>query len=490
MIDGRGISRNFVMLSAGQILSRLLAFVVTIHMTRVLLPIEYGAIVFTATLMTYAGILVDFGFDSWAPLEVARGEIPVAKIVSNVVTSRLAMLMPALCILGLATWLMPLPQLTKVIILISGFGLILIAIDLTWLFLGSKSVIPAIVSDCLTQVIAAICVCTFVHRPSDVLYVPVVMVVAKSFSVVYLIVTYMRAHGTISLGIDRASAKHFLTAALPLVGSSIVGRILENFDILLLGLWAGGEAAGLYGASFRIVWMLMLITGAYYTALRPQLAQAFLIGFHHIEGAFDRITRLAVAVAIGVAVGGALVAKSVVLWVYGTAYASATQTLQILFVLLGVYMVNRLYRTLLISFNRQRSDLQIMTSAAAINIALNLIVIGKFGIAGAAAVNLVCEVVILLLDYLVCRNFVGNVWLLRHLWKPAIAACVMAIVINNTQFLPMFVQIALAGTAYIAALALMRAITREDLHFISKKESELTAVSADQSHQICAVTGN
>lgn len=467
-----GISRNFAILSVGQMISRILAFAVTIQMTRVLLPDQYGAVVFAMTVLAYVGIIVDFGFDAWGPLEVARGITPVSTIVKSVVSLRLLMLIPALVGLAIAVYLMPLPTLTKTIILILGATMIPSALDLNWVFLGSKSMVPAIVSDCLCQLLMASGVFLLVKHPSDVIYVPIMQVTTRAIAVSYLIVTYLRTFGRLKIGWEAETVKKFVGGSLPLLGSALVGRIIENFDILLLGLWVGSEATGLYGASFRVVWMLVLITVAYYTALRPTLAQAYVQGFHTIEALLNRIMRISAAIAVGVSVGGILVAKPLIDLLYGKAYLPAAPALQVLLALFGLHMLSRTYRVTLISFNKQGNDLRIMALAALVNVALNLLVIKNYGIMGAALANFACEFLILVLDYMAAQKFVGRIPLGRHLWKPAIAACFMYPIIEATHDLHLFIQIALAGGAYVVMVFLFRAITIDDVKVILNRKKK------------------
>lgn len=464
-----GISRNFAILSTGQMISRILAFAVTIQLTRVLLPDQYGAVVFAMTVLAYVGIVVDFGFDSWGPLEVARGITPVPTIVKTVVSLRLFMLLPALVLLTVGTWLLPLPDLTKTIILILGTTMLPSAVDLNWVFLGSKSMVPAIVSDCMCQALMAVGVFCLIRQPDDVIYAPILSLVTRAVAVTYLLITYVRTYGTLKLGFEPDTVKKFVTGSLPLVGSSIVGRIIENFDILMLGIWVGSEATGLYGASFRVVWMLVLITVAYYTALRPTLAQAYVQGYHTIEDLINRVMRISSAIAIGAAVGGILVAEPLVAFLYGKAYLPAVPALQILLAMFGMHMISRTHRVMLISFNKQANDLRIMTLAALVNIVLNLLVIKKFGIVGAASANFACEFLILILDYISVQRFIGRAPLGRYLWKPAIAACLMTPTIQLLHDQHLFLQILAGGLVYVAVLFLLRAITIDDARAIFKK---------------------
>lgn len=479
--DKPGISKNFAILSVGQMISRILAFAVTVQMTRVLLPDEYGAVVFAMTVLAYIGIIVDFGFDAWGPLEVARGTTPIPTIVKSVVSLRLLMLIPALLGLSIATYLMPLPELTKTIILISGLTMLPSAVDLNWVFLGSKSMVPAIVSDCLCQALMAAGVFLLVKQPSDVISVPILQVVTRAIAVGYLIVTYVRTFGVPKLGWEKDTVKKFVSGSLPLVGSALVGRIIENFDILLLGIWVSSEAAGLYGASFRVVWMLVLITVAYYTALRPTLAQAYIQGFHTIEALLNRVMRISAAIAVGASVGGILVSEPLVEFLYGKAYLPAVPALQVLLALFGLHMISRTYRVTLISFNKQGNDLRIMSLAAVLNVVLNVLVIKQYGIMGAALANFACEFLILVLDYISAQKFVGRIPCGRYLWKPAIAACFMYPAVQVTHNMHLLIQIAFAGTIYVALVFLFKSVTMDDVKVILNRNKNLSKAEQEKA---------
>lgn len=465
------ITHNFAILSIGQLASRFLAFIVTVNLTRVLLPDEYGAIVFATTVLLYAGIIVDFGFDSFGPLEVARGTVSVQSIVKTVLTLRLSFLVPAVIGLGIVTWLLPMPALTKMIIALYALSMLPSALDLNWVFLGSRIMLPAIVSDIACQALLALGVFLLVKQPSDAIYLPLIFLAARAVSVTYLIVTFVRRFGSIKLGYERPLIKRYISAALPLTGSAAVGRLVENFDILLIGLWVGSQATGLYGASFRIVWMLILLSVAYYTALRPVLAQAYVNGFHTIETLLSRTMRISTAIAIGVAVGGIIVARPLVQFLFGEAYLEAVRPFQILLVFFALHMVSRTYRVLLISFNRQANDLKIMSAAAVLNITLNLLMIRSFGMIGAAIANVLSETLILVLNYLTTRRFVGHVPLGRYIWKPVICSAVMGFVLISAHSMHVIIQIALGGGIYVAMLFALGVINADDLKNILKSGS-------------------
>ena len=54
-------------------------------MTRTLLAEGFGDVVLATSLLAYAALIVDLGFDALGPLEVARGRIGVDKLAGTVV---------------------------------------------------------------------------------------------------------------------------------------------------------------------------------------------------------------------------------------------------------------------------------------------------------------------------------------------------------------------------------------------------------------------
>jgi len=491
-IGGNVISQNFVVLSLGQLLSRMLAFAVTVQLTRVLLPDQYGAIVFATSVVLYVGIVVDLGFEALGPLEVARGLLPIRGIVQAVLTMRGILVLPALVGLAAVTSILPMPGLTKTIILLYGLTLLPAALDISWFFLGSRMMLPAMVADILCQTLLAISIFFFVKTPGDAILVPIALFACRCVSIAYLLVHFIRNVGPISFGIDLCLIKNLVPRALPLSGSAVVGRVIENFDILLVGLWIGAEATGLYGASYRIVWMLILLSVSYYTALRPSLAQAYVNGFHTIENLLARTMRISTAVAIGTAAGGIVLAKPLVELLFGKAYLGSVTPFQILLIFFALHMISRTYRVLLISFNRQANDLRIMSAAAVVNVVLNIILIKRYGIAGSACANVGSEMLILLLNYISTQVYIRKVPLGRHLWRPTIAAGGMIATLMAIHSLPVIVQVALGGCAYLAMLWAMRAITPDDIRAIfkddlqNKRDSKVAATDRTASKAVMA----
>jgi PST family polysaccharide transporter len=389
------ITRNFAVLSAAQIAGRLLAFAVTVHLTRALMAEGFGAVAFATSVLAGAALVVDVGFDSLGPLEVARGRVPVPALARNVVALRLMLTVPALAALALFAWLAPVTTATRTVVVLYGLSLLANAVDLNWVFLGAERMGLAAAADLAQQALVAAGAFALVREPEHLLRMPLVFLAGRAAAVVILAVAAGRSFGPIRPALDRALLRNLVPAALPFAGSAAVAVVLTYFDLVLVGLWMGTAEAGVYGAAYRILWLPTMLVTAYLTALRPSVARRALSQPASPLSLLGPSTPAVVAVGLLGALLGIAFAPQVVDILYGPPFRDAVVPLRLLLLSFALLVVSRHYRLVLVASGRQALDLKIMAAAAALNVALNVWLVPRFGLMGAAASNVASEAAIL-----------------------------------------------------------------------------------------------
>ncbi len=471
-------SRNLVLLSGGQIAGRLVLFGTTIYLTRVLSAENFGITAFATSVLAWAALIVDFGLMQYAPLEVARQSVPIRMLVRNVIGIRLLLTVAGFGALLLFVGLAPLTSVTVLVLLIYGISLVTTAADLDWLFLGAQLMHVSAAGEIIHQVTMLAGVILFVHRPEDVILVPVVYLVSRLASTAFLIVMAFRRFGWMLPGIDLKFARMILRASAPLAGTAGLAMVSHNFDLIYIGLVLGSASAGLYAAAYRIVWVPTLLVTSYYLVLRPIVAKASTSGIGTIDDLMGNSTRIAMGLVPGVVAGGVLLAEPVVTLLFGDEYAASAQPLKLLFVALGMLAISRNYRLILVCFNRQGTDFWIMSVAAAINIGLNVALIPRYGLSGAALATVASELFILVACYTASRMLIGHVPLGRYLLRPAVALGAMLGVFFLSGGLLLPIRVLLAAASYIVLLIVMRVITVKDVRWfidsISPRRSQPT----------------
>jgi O-antigen/teichoic acid export membrane protein len=271
-------------------------------------------------------------------------------------------------------------------------------------------------------------------------------------------VLFARRFGAPGLGLDRAVLRALLPAAAPLGAGAALGVVLHNFDIVLLGLWRGTPAAGLYGAAYRVIWIPVMLMATYLTVVRPAFARTAPGGGSDAAALLTRTLQVTVGLGVGMAVGGALVADPLFTFLFGPDFRRAVPAFQILAASLVLMLVSRPYRLLLATGNREWTDLRTLSVAAAVMVALNVALIPRLGLEGAALASLLGEVVILVGGHLAASRLVGPVPLGGLLLKATLAAGVMAGALYLAPDVHVLVRVALGGATYLAAAVALRLV--------------------------------
>jgi O-antigen/teichoic acid export membrane protein len=110
---------------------------------------------------------------------------------------------------------------------------------------------------------------------------------------------------------------------------------------------------------------------------------------------------------VPVALGGVLLARDVIVTVYGPDYASGIFAFQVLCLTAGLMFLSSMYGSQLPLLGRQRLLLVDVCAGAAVNVALNLILVPTHSLDGAAVATLAAELVVFVLMVYQNRDFLG-----------------------------------------------------------------------------------
>lgn len=186
-----------------------------------------------------------------------------------------------------------------------------------------------------------------------------------------------------------------LREASPFAASLIFSLIYERADVAIIGQFLGTEQAGLYGPAAVIVTTLFLIPASAYAVMVPVFTRA------HALRAAEFAASLRLFVAINTVLGLFLTlslgcsADRIVYWLYGDKYGESGAVLTILSLVLGLRCITFALGAAIVGAGLQSRRLRAQAVAALLNIALNLAVVGMWGIRGVAWVYVFTEFALL-----------------------------------------------------------------------------------------------
>jgi O-antigen/teichoic acid export membrane protein len=209
---------------------------------------------------------------------------------------------------------------------------------------------------------------------------------------------------------------------------------------------------GWYSAAYRVVFFVLAITYASHVAWLPAVTRA-IAQKRSVDAELSGSLRLSVLVTVPFVVGGIMIAPKLLSALFGDEYVPAATALQLLMVSLFFIALHGPSRNLFLAYDRLGLESAIMAVAVVVNVGLNIVLIPRYGLNGAAVATVAADGVILLLCVAAIMRFHIRPRLLP-LQIPLLAGIAMAAslwLIGVDR--PAAVSIVFGGIVYAGSLA-------------------------------------
>jgi O-antigen/teichoic acid export membrane protein len=170
----------------------------------------------------------------------------------------------------------------------------------------------------------------------------------------------------------------------PIAISMAVNTIALSIDTIALGYFKGTTEVGLYSAAQRVILFLYVIPLFLVTSLLPVISRYAKSDKDKLVVLFKKSAKLFFILSLVVVIIGVFFAKFIILLGFGQDYFGAISVFRILLLLIPAAFINFLVIYTAIALNQQKKLLWGNVGGLVLNIALNVILVPKYGIFGAA----------------------------------------------------------------------------------------------------------
>jgi PST family polysaccharide transporter len=419
---------NYLYLAAAELLSKVLTFAAVAYLARVVNPEGYGYVEFASAVALCAGLVVDQGFGPYGAREIAKSPERSESLVSQIVSARVILAIAAYGAVVLFSVALDRSPAVTQLLLIYGLSLLLMPLLLQWVFQGHDRMQTVAAIQLLRQAVYAAVVFGFVRTAAHIWVAGVAEAVGVACAAMFGVWAYRRQMGGV-IRLHAAIPRHVIVESLPIGLSQLFWMVRMFGATVILGLIAAPEDVGYFGGAMRILIALHTFIWLYYFNLLPSLAQ----GWQRGDGAFSSLTVESlryVAWASGLLfVVWIALAPSVMVGVYGAAFAPAGIVLQTLVGVMVAAAVSGHYRFGLIAAGQQSAEM--IASALGALCAIVLLPVGyrSMGPGGAALALAAAEILVWICAWrysMVRLAMRGHV---RIMALPVLAATLAAIVL-------------------------------------------------------------
>lgn len=265
---------------------------------------------------------------------------------------------------------------------------------------------------------------------------------------------------------DSAILKFMAKIAIPFALTAIFTRLYAFADSILLSKLAGDEAVGWYSIPYKITFAFQFIPLALAASLFPRFSEYFVSDKQKLARAFEQGMKYLMLIVFPIAIGIGVLAHDIVIGLYKEQFINSVLPLQILMASLVFLFLSGPVSTLLNACDRQVTQTGIIGFVAITNITLNIFLIPRFGVVGAAMAALAGNFLIFAIGYYFAPKItqISHKYLLKTTLQVMASTGIMGIVVYQVNQLSNFIIAILVGAiVYCAMMFMTRAIKKDDI---------------------------
>lgn len=463
------IAKNTAFMTLASIGQKIISFVYFTIVARAIGVEGTGKYFFALSFTTIFVVFVDMGLTNVLVREAAKAKDRVGEYLRSVLFVKLftgvAAYLAAIYIINLMGY----PVETKHLVYLSGATMLFDSLHLT-LYGVMRSLgdlryeaISITGSQFLTLILGT----TFLSFRLPIIFLILVFTVSSAANVIFISWVLIRKYKLrLTPSHEPAIASLFLRMAAPFALAAIFARVYSSIDTILLSRMAGDAAVGWYSIPYKITYAFQFVPLALVAAAYPRFSEYYAQNRKRLARVLEQSVKYLLLVVAPVAVGIYLLARDIILALYTAEYLPSVLPLRILIVSLVFSYLSFPIGAFLNACDRQRAQTAIVGFVMATNILLNLLLIPRFGVVGAAIAAFAGNALLTLLGSWfvprIARVSLASIG--KNVVQIGVSAAVMgAVVWLVHQHVHFTISILAGAVVYICMLFVTRAITRSDL---------------------------
>jgi O-antigen/teichoic acid export membrane protein len=289
--------------------------------------------------------------------------------------------------------------------------------------------------------------------------------IGSVFGMIALLVVAAKQAGALTKAswLDFGPLRTHWRAAMSFSAITALTALDSQTDTVLISIYRGEADIGWYNAATTITFSLLMLAQAYRFAVYPLMAR-------YVEQAPDKAVVLFqksvyyMGVIVMPMVAGVLFsAPKIVELVFGEKFTSTIPVLQVLIVSLAFFFIGEPCNRFMLAKDRQRVMVGLLAITAPLNLIINLLLIPRYGVVGAALARTTSSGIFFALNYgYIARNLTG-LTNLRNLIRPLVASLIMAVVVLFLGQTSILIVVLCGIVVYAVALWLVRGVLPDDV---------------------------
>lgn len=453
------------------------------YVTRVLQPEGTGRIAFANSVVNYFSMLAAMGIPTYGIRTCAKvrdDKTALSRTVHEIMTVNLIMTVLSYIFLFIAVAMIEKLRDMSYIIAVFSLNFIFALIGVEWLYKALECYSYITARSLIMKALAVILMFVFVRTKEDYIAYAAILVLANTG---YGILNFINLRKYVSFrGFGKCNYIRHIKPIIIFFAMSVATTVYTNLDTTMLGFMRGNAEVGIYDVAVKIKVILVSIVTSLGTVLLPRasyyIENKLNSDFFRVSG---KALEFVLALAIPCTIAFSIAANQCIVFISGNTYAAATIPMRIIMpTLIFIGLTNIIGLQMLVPLGREKAVLCSEVVGAAIDFILNMLLISKFGAAGAAFGTLAAEAGVLIIQLFAGRKELliikKDIQPIKIIAAALIAAIVMSAFIRY-DWPNLFLELVIIMSVYFIVYAICIIIMREPvcmelLSFIRNKVIE------------------
>ncbi len=474
------VAQNTSFLTLASILQKIVSFVYFTIVARIIGVGNTGSYFFAITFTTIFTVVADFGLGPILTREAAKFTDRAGDYMNTVLASKILFGIATYFLVVFFTVILKYPLELRNLILLSGVTMFFDNLQSSFfsIFRAQKNLIYESVAIVISQILTLAIGTTALLLHGSLIWLIAAYTIPSAVLVFYGAFFVRRVyHFKISPRIDSKIFRQFILLAVPFALAGILGRLYSYSDTLIMSKLLTPQDLGWWSVPYKMTFAFQFIPMALSASVYPAMSSLTITDPSKIGELFVRAWKYLFIIIFPLSLGLIAIARPVIVRLYGIQYLPSVPVFRILLVSLFFSYLSIISGALLNATNHQKIQTGLIATVLVVNIILNLILIPKFGIIGAAYVALFSNIVLWLLGLVFVRRVIAlpSEKLLRNGARILCLAVIMAVLVyfltlNFSIIFTIPIGVVVYGALLLLTGAVDRALLKNYLQRISLRK--------------------
>ncbi len=378
------------------------------YVSRIILVDLLGRVSFFQSISSYAIMLASLGISTYGIREVARcrdDREELSKTTQELLIINCIGTIIVVCVVAIMSIFVDRLRNDTYLFIINILLVLTAPLGVNWLYSGIEQYSFITKRAIAVKLMSLVAIFVFVRKKEDYVIYALIIVIS---SVVTFIVNFIYSQKFITLKpVNHDCLKH-IKPMLVLFASIMAINIYTHLDSAMLGLICDDRQVGLYTIAVYVKTALLTMVNAISAVLLPRVSYFF---SNNATESLNRLLRKSVAIismiALPITFFFVLEAKDCILILGGPEYVDAVACMQVIMPVLFISGFSNITgNQILIPQGKEKYFMKAVISGAFVDLALNILLMPKYGCLGAAIATLIAEIVQMSIQTYFAKHFI------------------------------------------------------------------------------------